>query len=148
MQRRYLNELSVTEEVAFIEHNFAPPSLRRDVAILGLIHKRVLGLPHPAYEEMLPFFGPEWYTPPCMPKHSKQLDNKRSQCIFRHAMYNRSIFGMVDVYNRLSQRLVDCDNLKLFQRELTAIAKKQCERGDRAWKVVFNTDFYRPDLLQ
>jgi len=130
MQRRYLHELSITEESAFIEYNFAPPCLRRDVGILGLIHKRVLGLAHPAYEEMLPWAGPEWYRPPCMPKHSKQLDGKLHQVIFRHGMYNRSIFGMVHVYNRLSQRLVDCDNLKLFQRELTAIAKTQCERGD------------------
>ena len=43
MQRRFLHALEVSEEYAFTQHNFAPPSVRRDIGMLGLLHKRVLG---------------------------------------------------------------------------------------------------------
>ena len=42
-QNRFLHELDVTPATAFLEFNFAPPSLRRNIGILGLLHKRVLG---------------------------------------------------------------------------------------------------------
>ena len=43
VQRSFLHELEITEECAFIDHNFAPPTLRRNIGILGLLQKRVLG---------------------------------------------------------------------------------------------------------
>ena len=43
-QRGFLQEIDVTPEAAFIEHNFAPPRLRRNIGMLGFLHKRVLGL--------------------------------------------------------------------------------------------------------
>ena len=54
-QRRFLHELDLDEATAFMEFNFAPPTLRRDIGLLGLLHKRVLGLAHPAYEQLFPF---------------------------------------------------------------------------------------------
>ena len=49
-QRGFLQEIDVTPEAAFIEHNFAPPRLRRNIGMLGFLHKRVLGLSHPAIQ--------------------------------------------------------------------------------------------------
>ena len=40
----FLRELGVDARQAFTEFNFAPPILRRNIGILGLLHKRVLGL--------------------------------------------------------------------------------------------------------
>ena len=37
---------------AFLEHNFAPPVLRRDIAVLGLLHKRVIGSSHPSFADL------------------------------------------------------------------------------------------------
>ena len=48
-------EVHLCEEVAFLDFNFAPPVVRRDVGMLGLIHKRIQGLAHPAYESLLPW---------------------------------------------------------------------------------------------
>ncbi len=45
-QRRFLQEIDVSPEAVFIEHNFAPPRLRRNIGMLGFLHKRVLGLSH------------------------------------------------------------------------------------------------------
>jgi len=139
MQRRYLHELSITEQVAFLDHNFAPPCLRRDIGMLGLIHKRILGLAHPAYEQLLPMASQRWYDDQYhYPRHDKQIDNGMDQCIYAHNMFNRSIFGRVVIYNRLSQRIVDCTNISTFQHELTELAKAKCERGENEWQYMFS----------
>ena len=52
---RFVRELGSTAE-AFLEHRLAPPSLRRNIGILGLIHKRVfLGKCHPCFDRLLPW---------------------------------------------------------------------------------------------
>ena len=67
LQRHYVRELSITEESAFMHYNFAPPQLRRDIGILGFLHKRVLGECHNAIALMFPFM------PVVLPWHNKQL---------------------------------------------------------------------------
>ena len=57
VQNRFLRELNVSPCQAFLEFNFAPPSLRRNIGALGLLHKRVLGKAHPTFEKLIP-----WYT--------------------------------------------------------------------------------------
>ena len=42
-QRGFLQEIGMSPEIAFVEHNFAPPRLRRNIGMLGFLHKRVLG---------------------------------------------------------------------------------------------------------
>ena len=49
VQRGFLHELDISPDAAFDEYNFAPPNLRRDIGVLGLMHKRVLGIAHPIY---------------------------------------------------------------------------------------------------
>ena len=49
LQRHFLHELDISEEDACLNYNFAPPSLRRDIGILGLLHNCVLGKAHPVY---------------------------------------------------------------------------------------------------
>ena len=57
VQNRFLRELNVSPCQAFLEFNFAPPSLRRNIGALGLLHKHVLGKVHPTFEKLL-----SWYT--------------------------------------------------------------------------------------
>ena len=54
MQRSFARQNQLTEGVAFLYYNFAPPSLRRDIGILDFIHKRVLGRCHTAIQRLLP----------------------------------------------------------------------------------------------
>ena len=49
LQEKILRDIEVDEATAFLDCNFAPPSLRRDIGILGLLHKRVLGKAHPIF---------------------------------------------------------------------------------------------------
>ena len=58
LQSSFAHELHLTEHVAFLDYNFAPPGLRRDIGILGFLHKRVLGHSHCAIEKMFNFIGP------------------------------------------------------------------------------------------
>ena len=41
LQQSFLDDMHLTSEVAFLDHNFATPTLRRDIGILGFIHNRV-----------------------------------------------------------------------------------------------------------
>ena len=52
-QNRFGCELDLSTGEAFLEFNFAPPKARRSIAILDLLHKRVIGKYHSAFEQSL-----------------------------------------------------------------------------------------------
>ena len=133
MQRSFARQNQLTEGVAFLYYNFAPPSLRRDIGILGFIHKRVLGRCHTAIQRLLPFIAPApmW--------HNKQLETHVDECVGRHGLFNRSLFGMVAVYNRLSQDMVDFPSVQQFQSNLTRMAKDKCAADSASWQRMFRT---------
>ena len=56
-QNHFLHELDLSPSSAFLNFNFAPPSLRRNIGILGLLHKRVLGKCHPTFERLFSVGG-------------------------------------------------------------------------------------------
>ena len=62
--------------------------------------------------------------------HDKQLSNHFSEVQFQHALHSRSIFGMVAVYNRLPQNVVDHQTVASFQTKLTKIVRFKCQFGD------------------
>ena len=62
-QNRFLRELGLTREQAFLQYNFASPSLRRNIGILGLLHKRVLGKWPPSFEVLLPWYSQRFSEP-------------------------------------------------------------------------------------
>ena len=121
----------------FLEFNFAPPGLHRDIGILGLLHKRVLGLSHHIFQRLLPFCCdvPGSYR---QGNHDKQLYNHLQEANFQMSLFCRSIFAMTYVYNRLPQETVDCHNVTLFQRCLTKVARKACNDGDPDWSDLFS----------
>ena len=48
IQRSFLQQIGLTENDAFLDFNLAPLRLRRDIAILGFLHKANLGRCHPS----------------------------------------------------------------------------------------------------
>ena len=137
LQKHFLDELQLTEEEAFLQFNFAPPILRRNIGILGLLHKRVLGKAHPIFESLLPFhfdvFGN--FRPG---EHRKQLYNHICDMYFQPELFKRSIFNMVYSYNRLPNDAIECMSVKLFQSCLTKMARDQCEHENPRWKFMFD----------
>ena len=131
-QNRFLRELGITPEHAFMEHAFAPPSLRRNIGALGFLHKRVLGKCHPSTASLLPF----WTNQPEEIRargHSKKLYGHFVEIRYQRAIYDRSIFSMIDIYNNLPQHVVDLTSVSAFQQYLTHTAKTRCQAGDPRW---------------
>jgi hypothetical protein len=135
-QNRFCHQLGISRAQAFLEFNLAPPSLRRNIAVLGLLHKRVLGKCHPSYNLLLP-----WHTER-FPEgrghgHNKQLYGHCLEISAHPALYARSIFAVVDVYNNLPQHVVDATDVSSFQQYLTQIARTRCQLGEDAWASSF-----------
>ena len=100
VQRHFLNELGISEAAAFLDWNFAPPTLRRNIGVLGLLHKRALGNSHPDFEKLLPWFRTVFgFDVPG--RHDKQLYSHALEITAHLELFKRSIFAMVDVYNHL-----------------------------------------------
>jgi len=136
-QRHFLENLGIDERYAFLEHNFAPPSLRRNIGVLGLLHKRVLGLSHPIFQKLLPFHA-DVFGSLRQGEHTRQLYGHVLIVQAQHSLHARSIFGMVYVYNRLPQELVDCATIASFQSGLTHMARTRCQNGDPDWSKAFS----------
>ena len=129
--------LGVEESDAFLKYNFAPPSLRRNIGVLGLLQKRVLGLSHPVFQDLLSYHADVLGS--LRPgEHDKQLYGHILNVQFQHALLYRSIFAMVYVYNRLPQEVVDSKTVASFQTCLTCMARKACEDGDPKWANLFS----------
>ena len=135
-QNRFLNELGLSAAQAFLEFNFAPPSLRRHIGILGLLHKRVLGKCHPSFEYLLPWYCTR-FTEARGHGHTKQLYAHWLEITNHQGLFTRSIFGMVDIYNNLPQQAVDAMSVKCFQQYLIHIARARCQAGEIAWSSSF-----------
>ena len=133
----FLTELHTDEASAFLEFNFAPPTLRRNIGILGLLHKRVLGKSHPVFEKILPFFV-QIFGELRPGEHNKQLYNHFLETQYQPQLFRRSIFGMVHIYNSLPQNVVDCPCVSSFQTALTMIARQRCEDLHPRWQHTFS----------
>ena len=134
-----MNKLDIIVEYAFLEYNFAPSALGRDNAILGLLHKRVLGLAHPAFEELFPFLPVDRMT-----HHQKMLNLHLSECTQRYPLWSRSLFGKVSVYNLLPSYVVQSKTVAEFQHALTVIAKRRCQNNLVNWhRIFFSLEYAR-----
>ena len=127
-QNRFLCELNLSTAEAFLEFNFAPPNLRRNVAVLGLLPKRVISKCHPVYKRLF-----SWYSQR-FPKERGfghvQLNNHCVEIPAHQHLYNRSFFPMTDIYNNLPQHVVDAVSVATFQKCLTHIARTRCQQQD------------------
>ena len=73
MQHSFLREMHLLPESAFLDYNFAPSCLRRDIDILGFLHKRILGHCHAVLTHFLS------RNPIRASWHNKQLDSRSSE---------------------------------------------------------------------
>ena len=129
MQRWFLSELGITDQEAFINHNFAPPSMRRRIGLLGFIHKRILEVCHPLICAGLPMDQDS----SCR-YHSKVLQTFWDDVRGHSRLYERSLFEYILMYNRLPQSLVEATSVKCFQARLTHLAKERAKRDEPNWR--------------
>ena len=133
VQRWYLHELGLSDKEAFIGHNFAPPSLRRAIGILGFLHKRVLEECHPALCQALPF-APAGLV---ARYHSHALDPRSGEVTCNDRPYQRSLYGYILVHNRLPQPIADSPSVRSFQARLTHLVKQKATNSNELWRRCF-----------
>ena len=150
VQRRFLRELGFSEEAALAHYRLAPLNSRRDMAMLGVLHKVNLGTAPKQLKELFPPRGPveqpfdrqrlrRWRPP-----HTRQL---HTEARFTSTdVLQRSLFGLVHLYNRLPQHLVEAKSVKEFQRKLQWGLKKCAESGVQDWQRLFSTTWKRMPL--
>ena len=137
LQRRFLREIGVSETEALLQHSLAPLRARRDMAMLGVIHRTVLGLGPPHFQH---FFrrrggGQRHLTRLDCRRHSRQLVDPRDGS---HSMLlTRSAFGLISVYNLLPQCIVDESSVKGFQSALQSMLKAKAWTGLGNWEELF-----------
>ena len=102
-QDRFLRELGITREAALLDFNLAPLSTRRDIALLGLLHRAAIGEGPPHFRE---FFkrraGSLKLVDPLAGRKMSPLYDDRSwgssaciarSAILRHATLSRTFSG-------------------------------------------------------
>ena len=131
VQRRFLRECGLSDEETLLHFNLVPVETRRDIAMLGLIHRSVLeGGPRHLANMFLPS------PPSASQKHDKQLLTQRSPRNLQ--ILSRSALGLVDVYNLLPAQVVCQKSVASMQHELQALLKFRVRNGDSYWLHTFS----------
>ena len=150
IQTRFLKDTGIDEKTALECFNLAPLEARRDMAMLGLIHRTVLGRGPPHFNK---FFKPSTRlvhrqgTRSQTARHSKQLEDVRTGTFLE--ITRRFAFGLIAVYNILPQQIVDAENVSDFQSALQTLLKSRAMTGRIDWRSTFSPrmPMYRHPLL-
>ena len=109
VQSRFLRDVSVDDVTALINFHLAPLSTRRDIAMLGLIHRTVLSK---GPKQFTSFFRRD-------PDHPGKLVDPRRDS--KSPLIKRSALGLVAIYNLLPQSVVSTKSVSAFQKGLQEI---------------------------
>ena len=124
VQSRFLRDVGVDDVTAVAEFRLAPLAVRRDIAMLGLIHRTTLGK------------GPKEFA-----EHFKRQDNTfmhDPRRDYKAAIIKRSALGLVAIYNMLPREIVAAKSVQLFQRELQSMVSKCAQSGHPQWQELLS----------
>ena len=139
VQERLLRELGLAHADALEKYHLAPLGSRRDMGMLGLLHKIVLGDAPPQLAELFPFAEPSLLdnrsaTRLAVRRHRHQF----WQPPFRTEILRRSLFGIVVVYNLLPPAVVEKKTVKSFQSILQLALRSAVRKGLPDWHLLFS----------
>ena len=140
VQDSFIRALGLSAESAFVDFKMPPLCLRRDIAILGLLHKVVLGIAHPEFAELFPMRVHTHLHPhdtrTASRRHNKQFveHNDGGQSGY----FSRSVFSACRVYNFLPAYVVRSNCVKTFQSCLTRDAKIACQTRRLDWQRMYS----------
>ncbi len=144
VQRRLLRELDLTEVDALRDYRLAPLSSRRDMGMLGALHKLSLGTAPQQLALLLPRRGLVHEPHRARLRHWRPLHGKQlsTPAHFRSSdLMKRSLFGLAHCYNALPQEAVDCKNVKLFQTQLQQSLLRYAECKDGDWERLYSVNW-------
>ena len=126
------------EEDAFLNFKLAPLRLRRDIAMLGLLHKVVIGDAHAEFSKhfSLTLQPRASRTRLQNMRHLYQLaDRRNGQQLLQ---WDRSLFGLIPIYNGLREDIVMCRSVREFQGALQAHAIFKMKEGLSNWSKMYS----------
>ena len=118
MQRSFLKSIGMSKETAMFDYNLSPLETRRDIALLGVIHRTVLGN---GPDQFKAFFKFDSAAVQLRNRHGMQLITHRKGKFLD--VLGVSILGLVDVYNLLPECAVQAKSVKDFQTLLQQLVK-------------------------
>ena len=140
VQNAFLRNAGISEMEAICFFRLAPLCSRRDMALLGLIHRTVLG------------HGPEQFKKFIRPartcnhmgreserRHNRQLETHRVGKYME--IVGNSMLGLIDVYNLLPSQIVAMETVQKFQGQLQIQLIEAAKRNEPNWR-----DLYSPRL--
>ena len=125
VQTRFLKDIGVDEVTALNKFHLAPLTTRRDIAMLGLIHRTAMGK-GPA--QFMVFFKRD--------PHSKALHDPRIDS--NAPITRRSALGLVAIYNMLPPSVLGSKTVSAFQRSLQECVVKFALSEYPQWAEVFS----------
>ena len=129
-----LCELGLTEKEALLQYRLAPLGTRRDMALLGVIHRAVLGLGPPQFLSWFPLATPAIDRPLTRLQHRRHNRQVVDYCeVHFSSMLARSALGLVREYNLLPQAVVKAPTVKDFQQRLQSLVRKKALGGCDTW---------------
>ena len=139
IQLSFLREVGVSNERAFLEYNLAPLNLRRDIAMLGSLHKIVLRQAHPDIQVIFPLAPTDQFH---YHYHTRLAESRHNQQILVREggtdLFCRSVFGLMQVYTLLPQDWVNSRSVHNFQSKITQCARMACLNGLESWDLLFS----------
>ena len=143
VQRRFLVELGLSEVDALKHYRVAPLCSRRDMGMLGALHKLNLGTAPAQLAALFPLLGtvPEHLSRQRLRGwrrlHNRQLSTPET---FKSTdLMKRSLFGLARCYNTLPQCIADSGSVKLLQKRLQQALLRRAESGASDWQRLFST---------
>jgi Ni2+-binding GTPase involved in maturation of urease and hydrogenase len=125
VQTRFLNDIGVDEVTALTVFRLAPLCARRDMALLGIIHRTVLGKGPDQFRE---FFKLE--------DQSMALQDPRRTS--KSPLMKRSILGLIAIYNLLPARIRAAESVPIFQKGLQDFIITFAAAGFPQWSEVLS----------
>jgi uncharacterized protein YjiS (DUF1127 family) len=119
LQNRFLKDAGVDEDAALTHFNLAPLSSRRDMAMLGMIHRTMLGK------------GPAQFLQLFKKAADRKFEDPRSR--LGGELVKRSAFGLVAIYNLLPHSCRQANTVKDFQQSIQQLIKERAEEGCQDW---------------
>jgi hypothetical protein len=127
IQDRFLRDAGVSTEEALMHFNLAPLSMRRDIAMLGMLHRAKLGIGPPQLREVFKK----------MPGGFMLIDPYANSA--RPPLIRRSVWGLIPVYNLLGSEAQSIVTVADFQRYLQERAKRLVAAGGyEKWQMMYS----------
>ena len=136
-QDRFLNEPRISAEDALFHFNLAPLKCRRDMAMLGVLHRTALGKGPVHFQQFFQLSTADRIcTRSGSVRHNRQLVDIRNRHFLE--MERRSALGLIWVYNRVPGEIIRYDTVKEFQKSLQQLLKERLVAGCADWKETFS----------